>query len=172
MEVIAVREQKKLGARPTNQAAAQDYRHQLESLNDQVSLFYSTLLCHVVLFMPKTFHKITALSTRTGAAAICFFSRGHLQDTFKPNWICTENASKFSRDVLDKDMWDVTRLFEQWCCTKGKSTCINFNLHKIILSHLIAKSPDSLSSMRLECSLTINGTLSMYFLSTKMLPSC
>jgi hypothetical protein len=43
MEVIAVREQKKLGARPTNQAASQDYRHQLESLNDQVSLFYLIL---------------------------------------------------------------------------------------------------------------------------------
>lgn len=40
MEVIAVREQRKLGARPTNQAASQDYRRQLESLNDQVSLFY------------------------------------------------------------------------------------------------------------------------------------
>lgn len=40
MEVIAVREQRKLGARPTNQSASQDYRRQLESLNDQVSLFY------------------------------------------------------------------------------------------------------------------------------------
>jgi hypothetical protein len=40
-DVIAVREQKKLGARPTNQAASQDYHSQLESLNDQVSLFFS-----------------------------------------------------------------------------------------------------------------------------------
>jgi hypothetical protein len=45
MEVIAAREQKKLGARPTNQSAAQDYRRQLESLNDQVRLFYHTLFC-------------------------------------------------------------------------------------------------------------------------------
>ena len=36
-EVVAVREQKKLGACPTNQSAAQDYRSQLEALNDQVS---------------------------------------------------------------------------------------------------------------------------------------
>jgi hypothetical protein len=39
MEVVAVREEKKLGARPTNQSAAQDYRRQLQSLNDQVRLF-------------------------------------------------------------------------------------------------------------------------------------
>jgi hypothetical protein len=120
MEVIAAREEKKLGARPTNKSAAQDYRRHLESLNDQVCLFF------IMFYMPNTFiHKITALSARTGTATICFFSRGHLEDTFKPNWICTENASKFSRDVLDKDMWDVTRLFEQWCCTKGISTCIS-----------------------------------------------
>ena len=36
-EVVAVREQKKLRAHPTNQSAAQDYRSQLEALNDQVS---------------------------------------------------------------------------------------------------------------------------------------
>src|ERR1700678_2903901 len=103
-----------------------------------------------------------ALSARAGAAAICFFSRGHLQDTFKPNWICTENASRFSRDVLDKDMWDVTRLFEQWCCTKGKGTCL-FPFSPPILrlmNQLLARSPDCLASMRQECSLTINGTLS------------
>ena len=39
-EVIAIREQKKLGARPTNHAASQDYRCQLEALNDQVSSIY------------------------------------------------------------------------------------------------------------------------------------
>lgn len=38
-EVIAMREQKKLGARPTNHSASQDYRHQLESLNDQVRFY-------------------------------------------------------------------------------------------------------------------------------------
>jgi hypothetical protein len=36
-DVMAVREQRKLGARPTNKSAAQDYRNQVDSLNDQVS---------------------------------------------------------------------------------------------------------------------------------------
>ena len=48
LEVIALREQKKLGARPTNQSAAQDYQRQLESLNDQVSFFYSTFFFMLV----------------------------------------------------------------------------------------------------------------------------
>lgn len=43
-EVIAIREQKKLGARPTNHAASQDYRCQLEALNDQVSSIYKHCL--------------------------------------------------------------------------------------------------------------------------------
>jgi hypothetical protein len=38
-EVVAAREEKKLGARPTNQSASQDYRRQLESLNEQVMFF-------------------------------------------------------------------------------------------------------------------------------------
>ena len=164
LEVIALREQKKLGARPTNQSAAQEYRRQLESLNDQVSFCYYSFLCW---FLPINIFplKIAALSARTGAAAICFFSRGHLQDTIKPNWICTKNASRFSRDVLDKDMWDVTRLFEQWCCTKGRSKHVFKTPKDKYLCHLIAKSPDCLSSMRQECCLTINGSLSTYFTS-------
>jgi len=35
-EVIDLQEQKKLSARPTNAAASQDYRHQLNHLNDEV----------------------------------------------------------------------------------------------------------------------------------------
>lgn len=106
---------------------------------------------------------------RTSAAAVCFFSRGHLQDTFKPNWICTENASRFSRDVLDKDMWDVTQLFEQWCCTKGKSMYSLSASYACINRLVIARSPDCLASMRQECSLTINGALSMFSTSLKYL---
>lgn len=39
-EVTAVREQRLLGARPTNLAASQDYHYQLEVLNDQVGSVY------------------------------------------------------------------------------------------------------------------------------------
>jgi hypothetical protein len=40
-EVIALRQQKKVGARPTNQSAALDYRRHLTSLNEEVS--YDTI---------------------------------------------------------------------------------------------------------------------------------
>ena len=43
-DVMAVREQRKLGARPTNLSAAQDYRRQVDSLNDEVSSFYARYL--------------------------------------------------------------------------------------------------------------------------------
>lgn len=36
-ELIAVREEKKRGARPTNRSAAQDYHHHLEEFNNEAS---------------------------------------------------------------------------------------------------------------------------------------
>ncbi|KAF8798805.1 hypothetical protein BYT27DRAFT_7343194 [Phlegmacium glaucopus] len=119
-EVLAIREQKKLGARPSNRSAAQDYRCQVDSINKD----------------------ITALSERTGAAAICFFTRSHLEDTYEPNWVCTLNAMNFAQDSLGHNMWEITRLFEQWACSKGK-----------------VHNPDTLSAMKQECSATINGGL-------------
>lgn len=50
-EVMALREQKKLGARPTNHAASQDYRHQLEALNDQVRFYLHVLFMTSVLIL-------------------------------------------------------------------------------------------------------------------------
>lgn len=35
-ELLASREQKRLGARPSNRSAAQDYRRNIEQLNDEV----------------------------------------------------------------------------------------------------------------------------------------
>jgi hypothetical protein len=40
-EVVALRQQKKVGARPTNQSAALDYRRHLTALNDEAS--YDTI---------------------------------------------------------------------------------------------------------------------------------
>src|ERR1700678_2928959 len=88
--------------------------------------------------------QISALSDRTGAAVVAFFSRSNLEDTFEPNWICTPNASHFSQEALDYGMWDIAQLLEQWACAKSKG------------SRIIS----SLSAMQKECSSIINGTLS------------
>jgi hypothetical protein len=97
-----------------------------------------------------TFHladnplQISALSERTGAAVVAFFSRSTLEDTFEPNWICSPNASNFSQEAMNYGMWDISRLLEQWACAKAKG------------NHSIS----TLSAMQKECSAIINGTLS------------
>ena len=34
----------------------------------------------------------------------------------------SDNASTFVQDVLGKNMWELTRLFEQWACSKAGGT--------------------------------------------------
>ena len=41
-EVMALRQERKVGARPTNQSAVMDYRRNLSSINDEVS--YDTII--------------------------------------------------------------------------------------------------------------------------------
>src|SRR5271168_3141234 len=47
----------------------------------------------VFWYLVLTDSKISALSERTGVAAVCFFSRTHLEDSFEPNWICSPNSA-------------------------------------------------------------------------------
>ena len=92
--------------------------------------------------------QISALSERTGAAAVAFFSHSHLKDTFEPNWICSPNAANFSQDAMSYGMWDIARLLEQWACAKAKAS----------------RTVNTLSTMQKECSAIINGTLIRYFI--------
>lgn len=114
-ELLSYRELKKKGARTTNKSAAQDYRSACANLNDEV--------CQPSLSMFNliTVIQISALSERTGAVAVAFISRSHIEDTFEPNWIASENAANFTQDTLGHGMWDVARLLEQWACSKAKS---------------------------------------------------
>jgi hypothetical protein len=92
--------------------------------------------------------QISALSDRTGAVVIAFFSRSNLEDTFEPNCICSLNAANFSQEAMTYGMWDISRLLEQWACAKAKDN----------------RTADTLSQIQKECSAIINGTLSMYLL--------
>lgn len=114
-ELLSYRELKKKGARTTNKSAAQDYRSVCGSLNDEVCQPSPSM------FNLITVIQISALSERTGAVVVAFFSRSHIEDTFEPNWIASENASNFTQDALGHGMWDVARLLEQWACSKAKS---------------------------------------------------
>jgi len=94
------------------------------------------------------------LSERTGAAVVAFFSRSNLEDTFEPNWICSENTANFSQEAMNYGMWDISRLLEQWACAKAKGS----------------RTVGSLSTMQKECSMIINGTLSTYSIRLIYLP--
>ena len=54
-----------------------------------------------------------------GASSIMFFTRSHMNDMFEPNHAASVNAANFCQDVLGMGMWDVSRFFEQWACSKG-----------------------------------------------------
>jgi hypothetical protein len=164
-EVLAFRELKKKGARITNKSSAQDYRSVCGNMNDEVSQsFFSTWIINLL-----TVFQISALSERTGAVVIAFFSRSHIEDTFEPNWIASENAINFTQDALGHGMWDVARLLEQWACSKAKSM-FEYIYKVIILTIplLRVRNPDSLKDMQIDCSRIINGTLSMPVASPHM----
>ena len=114
-ELLSFREMKKKGARTTNKSSAQDYRSVCGNMNDEVSQTSSSMFNFLTIF------QISALSERTGAVVVAFFSRAHIEDTFEPNWIASENAVNFTWDALGHSMWDVARLLEQWACSKAKS---------------------------------------------------
>lgn len=44
-DVLELREQKKVGARPTNKSAAQDYRAQLMQMNNEARSCFILLFC-------------------------------------------------------------------------------------------------------------------------------
>ena len=132
-ELLSFREMKKKGARTTNKSSAQDYRSVCGNMNDKVSQPSPSM------FNPVTVFQISALSERTGAVVVAFFSRSHIEDTFEPNWIATENAVNFTRDALGHGMWDVARLLEQWACSKAKG--ILKYVYKIITNLSSPPSP-------------------------------
>ncbi|KAF8163728.1 hypothetical protein B0H34DRAFT_650411 [Crassisporium funariophilum] len=119
-DVEADRAEKKQGARVTNKSAAQDYRDTVNLISQEI-------------------HK---LECRTGATALAFFSRSHVNDTYEPNWACTNNVTTFSRDMLGHGMWDITRLLEMWVCSKKQG-----------------RNADAPPTMRTDCSSILQGTL-------------
>ena len=116
-ELLSFRELKKKGARTTNKSAGQDYRSVCTNLNDEVRQLFISMFNRLIII------QISALSQRTGAVVVAFFSHSQIEDTFEPNWIASENATNFSQEALVLGMWDVARLLEQWSCSKAKSMC-------------------------------------------------
>ena len=84
-----------------------------------------------------------------------------MNDTFEPNHTASVNAAGFCQDVLNMGMWDISRLFEQWACTKGARSKL-FNLITLNLTNLNCpdQNPNTFNALRVECTNLINGGLS------------
>ncbi|KAF9035949.1 hypothetical protein BJ165DRAFT_1313843, partial [Panaeolus papilionaceus] len=91
----------------------------------------------------KSFHdKLMNLCERTQLAAICFFVRTDMSQTYAPRWIATPDAMPFSQDAWGQTMWDTTRTMEAWCITQKKK-----------------KSPVSFQALRTACADVVSGAL-------------
>lgn len=130
-ELVAHRSLKTEGARPSNRSAALDYRTTVERINTEVRA--STTLIPFPLL--NLCIQMTNLSERTGALAIAFFSRGHLDDDFEPNWAATLNATNFLQESLTLTPWDVARQLEQWGCCAVKRTLLFILLSQFLMSY-------------------------------------
>ena len=82
-----------------------------------------------------------------------YYSHSNLEDTFKQNEICSQNAANFCQKSMDYGMWDFSQLLEKWASAKVKG------------NHTI----NTLSMMQKECSAIINSTLRKFLLYLNLL---
>jgi hypothetical protein len=113
--LLAHRDSVKSGVRGNNRSAGQDYRTTVDLVNNEVCDPF-----HAMIQILTDLSQLSSLSERTGACAVAFFSRGHLDDTFEPNWIATPNAVDFVKDSLAMGPWDISRMLEQWACSLAR----------------------------------------------------
>ena len=111
------RKLKKTGMRANNRAAAQDARLTLKRLHAEVRVM-------IILSLYQLTHhfQIDDLAERTGVYMLTFHTRGHIDDETSPGWYATADAAFFVREQLNREPWDIVRLFEQWACSRERST--------------------------------------------------
>lgn len=100
-ELLAHQKLKQSGACPSNRSAAANYCGVIDNLTEELQ----------------------HLSEQTSACGVAFLSRGHLDDTFEPAYICLPNAGNFVNEALKMGPSDLARLLEQWACSVARSEC-------------------------------------------------
>ena len=65
--------------------------------------------------------QLDCLSERMGCSTFLLGSRGSVNDEATPQFHASGDAIDFFPEVLSKDPWELTRLFEQWNCKQEKS---------------------------------------------------
>lgn len=113
-----------VGSRASNRAAALDVYGTMERINEEVNTCFNYPMKSALTRSVQFEH----LSERTGMQGIILVSRGHVDDTFEPFWLTTDNAIDFFNDTMGKNPWDLLRQFEYWICSRSKSKQIRRTL--------------------------------------------
>ncbi|TFK58419.1 hypothetical protein BDN72DRAFT_913392, partial [Pluteus cervinus] len=83
------------------------------------------------------------LYLRTGTHSFTFTTRGHSDDQVIPGFYATPGVEKFFKDVLHLTHWQISALFEHWCCLEEHGEPYTENL----------------DTLRAECRRYIGGGL-------------
>ncbi|KAF9046179.1 hypothetical protein BJ165DRAFT_1369009 [Panaeolus papilionaceus] len=121
------RDKKKTGVRPSALSSSQDVSANIKSFHDQ----------------------LITMSERTEIAAICFFARSSMSQSYAPRWLATPNAMDFAPDAFGQTMWDVTRGLEAWCVTnKNKKPGVSFLILRSECAKVISGSLESITGTK------------------------
>jgi hypothetical protein len=53
-----------------------------------------------------------------GSYGCVFLVQGHVNDTAAATWYGSHNSMDFWEDVMNLDLDEICRLFEQWACSR------------------------------------------------------
>ncbi|KAJ7085133.1 hypothetical protein B0H15DRAFT_951156 [Mycena belliarum] len=90
------REQRRMGIRASNVAAATDTRATAARIQEE----------------------LTALFERTGTRGFAFVSRGHSDDANMPTFAQSGDALAFCVEIFERPALEILQLFELWSCTR------------------------------------------------------
>ncbi|KAJ7079412.1 hypothetical protein B0H15DRAFT_752800, partial [Mycena belliarum] len=90
------REEKRMGIRASNVAAATDTRATAARIQEE----------------------LTALFERTGTRGFAFVSRGHSDDANMPTFAQSGDALAFCVEIFERPALEILQLFELWSCTR------------------------------------------------------
>ncbi|KAG6874258.1 hypothetical protein C0993_000738 [Termitomyces sp. T159_Od127] len=122
------------GARSSNKAAALDYQAALSQIREEMG----------------------NLRERCGTMTFAFFTRRHVHDRIIPGWIESQGSLAFLNEVLDVTPAVLFRKFELWACAKDSLTELCLSTAD---STILAKTVDTMASLRSECVNLISGGL-------------
>jgi hypothetical protein len=115
-ELTEYRALKKTGARASNKAASRDILLTLDRVIDEVcgERFRDIYIIYII-------YQLDCLADRTGFSTFILGARTSVNDEAPPTFHGSGDSIEFFPEVLERDPWELARLFEQWLCKIEKS---------------------------------------------------